>query len=159
MNQTNLSYKLSSTYTMKSSMSIDLALFSLKSASWRTLSIFLVMLKSAGTSCWDTNEGLFFFTSNSAKLRFCSFIWTLTHHVVNRTVDPVVLFQQLLHCGGPGSDELTLTSEQDPVGVAVFLQQAGTHLKAALRVLFFLTKAILTRPSHSYSEGNKKSDI
>lgn len=35
-------------------------------------------------------------------------------------------------------------------------QQAGTHLKAALRVLFFLTKAIRTRPSHSFS-GQKKT--
>lgn len=30
---------------------MDLALFSLKSASCKTLSIFLLMLKSAGTSC------------------------------------------------------------------------------------------------------------
>lgn len=39
-----------STYTMKSSMSMDLALFSQKSASCRTLSIFLLILKSDGTS-------------------------------------------------------------------------------------------------------------
>lgn len=36
---------------MKSSMSMDLALFSQKLASCNTLSIFLPMLKSAGTSC------------------------------------------------------------------------------------------------------------
>ena len=41
------------TYTMKSSMSMILARFSEKLASCKTLSIFLLMLKSAGTSCWD----------------------------------------------------------------------------------------------------------
>lgn len=42
-----------STYTMKSSMSMDLALFSLNSASCKMLSIFLEMLKSSGTSCQE----------------------------------------------------------------------------------------------------------
>lgn len=38
------------------------------------------------------------------------------------------------------------------------VQQASTYLKAALRVLFFLTKAILTRPSHSFS-GEKETKL
>lgn len=42
-----------STYTMKSSMSMDLALFSQNFTSCKTLSIFWLMLKSAGTSCQD----------------------------------------------------------------------------------------------------------
>lgn len=41
---------------MKSSMSMDRALFSLKSASCKTLSIFLLMLKSAGTSCYNGRQ-------------------------------------------------------------------------------------------------------
>ena len=45
-----------STYTMKSSISMDLALFSLNSATCRTLSIFLVMLKSAGISCSNDQD-------------------------------------------------------------------------------------------------------
>lgn len=44
----------------------------------------------------------------------------------------------------------------------IWLHFRGTHLKAALRVLFFLTKAILTRPSHSCSEfkrGKKRDPL
>lgn len=47
-----------STYTMKSSMSMDLALFSQKSASCKTLSIFLLILKSEGTSWNDRGHEL-----------------------------------------------------------------------------------------------------
>lgn len=45
------------TYTMKSSMSMDLALFSQKLASCRTPSIFLAMLKSAGMVCHMVGRG------------------------------------------------------------------------------------------------------
>lgn len=77
---------------MKSSMSIDLALFSLKPASCKTLSIFLLMLKSAGTSCRDQTK---FKITRPEKRRL---LGSSTHHIVNRTVNPVVLLQQLLHC-------------------------------------------------------------
>lgn len=46
------------TYTMKSSMSMVLARFSQKPASCKTLSIFLLTLKSAGTSCHMTCKRL-----------------------------------------------------------------------------------------------------
>lgn len=83
-----------------------------------------------------------------------------THHVVHRAVNSVVLFQQLLDRSGPRG-----TKKTNKLNISVFsplteqtlrrLQQTDTHLKAALRVLFFLTKAILTRPSHSFS-GDKE---
>ncbi len=57
-----------STYTMKSSMSMDLALFSLKSASCKTLSIFLLMLKSAGTSCEDGAQDIRFKLADELKI-------------------------------------------------------------------------------------------
>lgn len=55
---------------MKSSMSMDLALFSQNFASCKTLSIFLLMLKSAGTSCKDGGHDSSF---QLADVRPCHF--------------------------------------------------------------------------------------
>lgn len=68
-------------------------------------------------------------------------------------MDSIVLFQKLLYCRGPGNRDSARVSEDSWIQVEVFFQQLGTHLKAALRVLFFLTNAILTRPSHSCQKG------
>lgn len=152
-------------------MSMDLALFSQKSASCKTLSIFLLMLKSAGTSCHNGAQDLRF--RSAVSKHSCSLIespawlknFIMTHHIMYRAVNPVVLFQKLFYCSGP---------EIFFIFIFIFpkhslqnrlekrwqcLQQAGTHLKAALRVLFLRTKAILTRPSHSFFEGQENTLI
>lgn len=38
-------------------------------------------------------------------------------------------------------------------------ERKDTYLKAALRVLFFLTKAILTKPSHSFERNRDRNCI
>lgn len=181
-------------------MSMILALFSEKLASCKTLSIFLLMLKSAGTSCWDERHDFKIQTGwcvilkerRRKKKETCSFkrggkkekekLWlrgthdctqrhTMTHHVVYRAVDSVVLFQQLFYCSGPGNYKPAASSSSSSLLVCFSfwqkrflwgwqrLKQAGTHLKAAPRVLFFLTKAILTRPSHSLKEKTTQQYI
>lgn len=175
---------------MKSSMSMDLALFSLKSASCKTVSIFLLMLKSAGTSCEDgaqnlswwhqLNELMLLKSDRSAVSKHSCYKephwlrvqrdWkttNMTHHIVYGAVNPVVLFQQLFYRSGPGNYKSTWSSVffhmlfwQNRLALGwQCLQQAGTHLKAALRVLFFLTKAILTRPSHSFFGRRKHVNL
>lgn len=138
---------------MKSSMSMDRALFSLKPASCRTLSIFLLMLKSSGTICRDGGKSFRFkMSSEIKKQRFTGLvlIQSSPHHVVDGAVNPVVLLQQLLHCCRPGNHKShhEVFCFNRTVWV-VGLKPADAHLKAAPRVLFFRTKAILTRPSHS----------
>ena len=91
-------------------------------------------------------------------------------------MDLVVLLKQLLNCCGPTINNiiiiikwvhLTLSfimmminamcRDQEVDLALLFWTGPGTHLKAALSVLFFLTNAILTRPSHSYWENKKKN--
>lgn len=107
---------------MKSSMSIDLALFSLKPASCKTLSIFLLMLKSAGTSCRDQTK---FKITRPEKRRL---LGSSTHHIVNRTVNPVVLLQQLLHC-------------------------CGSTVKKSLDSIFFLDRTVPVHSLESCTQG------
>lgn len=76
----------------------------------------------------------------------------VTHHIVYRAVNPVVLLKQLLHCRWPANSSWNPVRMKRGLTEACFLK-ADTHLKAALRVLFFLTKAILTKPSHSFQEN------
>lgn len=56
-----------------------------------------------------------------------------------------------------------MKSSQNETNVMVYSDcvpsKVDTHLKAALRVLFFLTKAILTRPSHSFQECRNRQCI
>lgn len=104
------------TYTMKSSMSMDLALLSQKLAFCRTPSIILLMLKSAGTSCQNGAQH-FKKTSTHQRLERGGGRWeahTSTHHIVYRAVNPVVLFQQLFHCSGPGDQKSTWHFPQQP---------------------------------------------
>lgn len=130
-------------------MSMILALFSEKFASCKTLSIFLLMLKSAGTSCWDERHDFKIQTGwcvilkerRRKKKETCSFkrggkkekekLWlrgthdctqrhTMTHHVVYRAVDSVVLFQQLFYCSGPGNYKPAASSSSSSLLVCFF---------------------------------------
>lgn len=137
---------------MKSSMSMDLALFSQKLASCRTLSIFLLMLKSAGTSCRTTRTSL---------------------HPKSPRTGTGARCQDSPRCGGssgscssfPGAALLPWTWNrrqrllQNPGSRRERFPRPSTHLNAAPRVLFFLTKAIRTRPSHSFQRGEEEVSV
>lgn len=134
---------------MKSSMSMDLALFSEKLASCRTLSIFLLMLKSAGTSC----QGAHAFTPEVA----------LQRHRKTRRPDSPRCGESSGFCSSfPEAAPPPWTWTADGNGYSRIrglrrrrFRRESTHLNAALRVLFFLTKAILTRPSHSFQKEDQ----
>lgn len=141
-------------------MSMILALFSEKLASCKTLSIFLLMLKSAGTSCWDERHDFKIQTGwcvipkerRRKKKETCSFkrggkkekekLWlrgthdctqrhTMTHHVVYRAVDSVVLFQQLFYCSGPGNYKPAASSSSSSLLVCFFFLAEEIFMRLA----------------------------